>query len=187
MSFLTVIGVAFGLAMDAFAVAIAVGSRLEKPSFRPFFRLSFHFGLFQFLMPVLGWFAGYQIAAFIRDWDHWVAFGLLLFVGGKMICESRAKRESKAMLSDPTRKWSLIILSIATSVDALAVGLSVAMLNVKIFGSGVIIGIVAALMTLIGMFFGKKLGERFGRSMEFLGGIILIAIGLKILASHVIE
>lgn len=187
MNLLTIIGIAFGLAMDAFAVAIAVGSRLERPTFRPFFRLSFHFGLFQFMMPIIGWFAGNQIAKYIRDLDHWVAFGLLLFIGGKMIYESQGKHKADMAFADPTRKWTLVILSIATSIDALAVGLSIAMLNVQIFNASVIIGGVAAIMTAIGMYFGKRLGERFGKIMELSGGIILIAIGARILISHLME
>lgn len=186
MNFLTIIGIAFGLAMDAFAVAIAVGSRLKRPGFRQFFRLSFHFGLFQFIMPIIGWFAGNQVARFIHDWDHWIAFGLLLFVGGKMILESRRKGEHNIRLADPTRKWSLIILSIATSIDALAVGLSISMLNMAILNASIVIGIVASMMTAIGMFFGRGLGVRFGRKMELLGGVILIAIGSRILIGHII-
>ena len=170
--------------MDAFAVAIAVGSRLQKPHFRQFFRLSFHFGLFQFLMPIIGWIAGSRVAELIHGWDHWIAFALLLFVGGKMILESRHKEKRAIELTDPTRKWSLVILSIATSIDALAVGLSIAMLKIGIFKASVIIGIVAAMMTLIGMSFGRRLGERFGKRMELLGGVILIAIGIRILFSH---
>lgn len=184
MNFVTILGIAFGLAMDAFAVAIAVGSRLERPTFRPFFRLSFHFGLFQFLMPVLGWLAGSQIAPLIEDWDHWIAFGLLLIIGGKMIKESLQNQKERIRFADPTRRWSLVILSIATSIDALAVGLSLALLNVRIWNASVIIGLVAAAMTLIGMYCGKYLSERFERASSFLGGIILLAIGFRILISH---
>jgi putative Mn2+ efflux pump MntP len=186
MNFLTIIGIAFGLAMDAFAVAIAVGSRLERLSFRPLFRLSFHFGLFQFMMPIIGWFIGSQVSRWIHNYDHWVAFGLLLYIGVKMIYESLKHRESGDTLADPTRKWSLMVLSIATSIDALAVGLSVALLNIQILFPSVIIGIVAAIMTTIGMVFGKQLGSRFGKRMEQLGGLILIAIGLKILLDHML-
>lgn len=184
MNFVTILGVAFGLAMDAFAVAIAVGSRLERPAFRPFFRLSFHFGLFQFLMPILGWLAGSQVAPLIEDWDHWIAFGLLLFIGGKMIKESLQNQKERIGYADPTRRWSLVILSIATSIDALAVGLSLALLNIRIWTASVIIGLVAASMTLIGLYCGKYLSERFERVSSFLGGIILLAIGIRILISH---
>ena len=136
------------------------------------------------MMPIIGWCAGNQVARFIQNWDHWVAFGLLLFVGGKMILESRRKGEQNIERADPTRKWSLMLLSIATSIDALAVGLSISMLNMAILNASITIGIVAAMMTAIGMFFGRGLGVRFGKRMELLGGVILIAIGVRILIGH---
>jgi putative Mn2+ efflux pump MntP len=185
MALITIIGIAFGLAMDAFAVSIAVGSRMERLSFRPLFRLSFHFGLFQFIMPIIGWAIGSRIEYLIKAFDHWVAFGLLFYIGAKMIYESIAKSENEGHLSDPTRKWSLIILSIATSIDALAVGLSIALLGIDIWFISLVIGIVASAMTAIGMMFGRKLGLKFGKRMEFFGGLILIGIGLKILIGHI--
>jgi manganese efflux pump family protein len=186
MSLLTIVGIAVGLGMDAFAVSIVAGSRLKCLKFRPVFRLSFHFGLFQFLMPILGWFAGNQVASQIKDYDHWVAFGLLLIIGGKMIYESVSDEHSDIGNTDMTRKWTMVMLSIATSIDALAVGLSLAMLNIEILFPSIIIGIVASAMTLIGMLSGKKLGDRFGNCMGVLGGVILIGIGLKILIEHFI-
>ncbi len=138
------------------------------------------------MMPIIGWFAGNQVAKFIHNWDHWVAFGLLVFVGGKMILESRRKVEQNIELADPTRKWSLMLLSLATSIDALAVGLSISMLNMAIFNASIIIGIVAAMMTAIGMYFGRGLGNRFGKKMELLGGVILLAIGTRILVGHLL-
>ena len=171
--------------MDAFAVAIAVGSRLGKLSYRPVFRLSFHFGLFQFLMPIVGWFLGRQLERLVYSFDHWIAFGLLAVIGGKMIWESLSHDGTGSALTDPTRKWSLIVLSVATSIDALAVGLSLALLNVQIVSASIVIGIVAAGMTLVGMKFGRVLGERFGRRMELAGGLILVIIGLKIVLQHI--
>ena len=184
MEFLTILGIAIGLGMDAFAVSIAVGTRLERLRVRPVFRLSFHFGLFQFLMPILGWLAGSRVQYLIENFDHWVAFGLLAVIGGKMIRESMSRGEDGAQLKDPTRKWTLVLLSIATSIDALAVGLGLAVLRVEIIYPSIIIGIVAAAMTLIGMVFGRRLGGRFGKRMEFLGGLILIGIGIKIVLDH---
>ena len=184
MEFLTILGIAVGLGMDAFAVAIAVGTRLERLCARPVFRLSFHFGLFQFLMPILGWFAGSRIQYLIESFDHWVAFGLLVFIGGKMVKESRSRDDGNVSMRDPTRKWSLVLLSIATSIDALAVGLGLAVLRVEIVYPSVVIGVVAAAMTMVGMVFGRQLGRRFGKRMELLGGLILIAIGIKIVADH---
>ena len=187
MSFLVILGIAIGLAMDAFAVAIAASVSLGKVSRRQLFRFSFHFGLFQTFMPFLGWLAGSSIARYIYTWDHWVAFVLLAFVGGKAIYEARRETtlETEPARKDPTRGWSLVILSTATSIDALAVGLSFAMLNISIWYPCVIIGIVAALFTLVGMLLGSRVGARFGHRVEILGGIILILIGLKILFDHV--
>src|SRR5512136_1724899 len=108
MSLWALISIAFALAMDAFAVAIAVGSRLEKLSYRPVFRLSFHFGLFQFLMPIIGWFLGRQVERLVFSFDHWIALALLAFIGGKMIWESFTHDGAGSSLADPTRKWSLI-------------------------------------------------------------------------------
>jgi manganese efflux pump family protein len=184
LNLITILGIALGLAMDAFAVSIAVGSRLTRLEPRPVFRLSFHFGLFQFMMPIIGWFVGNQIARYIQHYDHWLAFLLLTYIGAKMIWESWKHDGSQKSITDPTRKWSLIILSIATSIDALAVGLSMALLKVDILVPSVIIGIVAAAMTLIGMVFGRQLGARFGKKMEFVGGLILIAIGIRIVIGH---
>jgi putative Mn2+ efflux pump MntP len=170
--------------MDAFAVSIAVGSRLKAISFRPLFRLSFHFGLFQFMMPVIGWYFGSRIEHLMRDYDHWIAFGLLFTIGAKMIYESITKSDEDRSLKDPTRKWSLVVLSVATSIDALAVGLSIALLGIEVWTASIIIGIVACVMTAIGMVFGRNLGAIFGKRMEFIGGMILIGIGIKIVIEH---
>lgn len=177
---------AFGLAMDAFAVAVATGLALEKITARHRFRLGFHFGLFQFLMPVLGWLAGRGIASHIQAFDHWVAFGLLSFVGGKMIWESFGARSGdRPPRADPTRGWSLVTLSVATSLDALAVGFSMATLGVSVWTASVVIGLVAGAMTLFGLSFGKRLGAGCGRWAEVAGGLVLLTIGAKIFLSHV--
>ena len=184
MSLLAVFGIALALAMDAFAVAIVAGSRFERLSFRPVFRLSFHFGLWQALMTLLGWFGGIQVAELIRDFDHWIAFGLLTIVGGRMIYESIKPGECDQPRKDPTRKWTMVMLSVATSIDALAVGLSMAMLQVRIWRAALIIGLVATAMTIIGMAFGREVGARCGRWAEVTGGLVLLGIGLKILIEH---
>ena len=185
MSVLTIFGIALGLAMDAFAVSIASSAVLRDVTRRQIFRLSFHFGFFQFMMPVIGWLAGLSVADYIAAYDHWVAFGLLAFIGGRMIYESFAKEEKLKETADPTRGLTLVMLSIATSIDALAVGLSFAMLQVKIWYPSVIIGLVAAGMTVIGMRIGGRLGKRFGHRMELIGGLVLIGIGVKILIEHI--
>ena len=154
---------AVGLGMDAFAVALCTGATRRDIWFRPGFRLSFHFGLFQFMMPIIGWAAGTTFVRFIEGYDHWIAFGLLAYVGGKMIKESfEEKREIGA---DPTRKWTLVMLAIATSIDALAVGLSLALLRVPILYPSIIIGVVAAGMTAAGLALGSRLGK-FGKRMS---------------------
>jgi len=183
MSFLTILILALALAMDAFAVAITVGVVLPRLSFRPTFRLSWHFGLFQLLMPIIGWAAGMSVRNWIAHFDHWIAFGLLATIGAKMIYES-FKNQSPADRADPTRGWSLVLLSVATSIDALAVGFSIALLGVSIWLPCLIIGLVAGLLTIIGLHLGRQLGKRFGRIMEIIGGLILIAIGIKILIQH---
>lgn len=176
---------AVALAMDAFAVAIATGIVLGDVSGRQTFRLSFHFGLFQFLMPVVGWMAGRTVERWISGYGHWAAFGLLGFIGGKMVCEGVGGKEEEAV-RDPTRGLSLVMLSVATSVDALAVGLSLGVLNARIWYPAVVIGVVCCAMTAAGMHLGRPLGVRFGEKMEIAGGIILIGIGLRILAGHIL-
>jgi putative Mn2+ efflux pump MntP len=179
----TTVGLAVGLAMDALAVAVATGLLLGRPSPGHVLRLAFHFGLFQFLMPVVGWAAGRTVEAAIRDYDHWVAFGLLAFVAGKMLWESR-RRAEEAPAGDPTRGWLLLVLSVATSVDALAVGLSLAFLHVSIWLPSVVIGLVAFAFTAAGVLAGARVGRTLGRWPQIVGGVVLLAIGVRILVEH---
>lgn len=185
LGLLYIIGIAFGLAMDAFAVAIAAGMTIPQINRRHVFRLAFHFGLFQFMMPILGWLAGQTLQQWISRFDHWIAFGLLGFIGGKMIWESFHEDARRASRGDPTRGWLLLTLSVATSIDALAVGLSLAFLNVSIWMPSVVIGVVAAGMTAVGMGFGSKMGSKFGRWAERIGGLVLIGIGVRTLLTHI--
>lgn len=180
MGFIEIILIAVGLAMDAFAVSIAAGTSGKLGGKRGIFRLSFHFGLFQAIMPVIGWYAGIHIAALISAVDHWVAFGLLLFVGGRMI-KGSFETDTSGFKNDPSRGASLVILSVATSIDALAVGLSLAMLDVNIWYPCVIIGIITAGLSVIGIQTGKFFGRKLGSRMEMVGGVILILIGCRIL------
>ncbi len=172
--------------MDALAVALATGLALGEVSPRQTFRLSFHFGLFQFLMPAIGWMAGLTVEAWIGGYDHWLAFGLLAAIGGKMIYEALTGMDEASDRRDPTRGFSLLVLSVATSVDALAVGISLGVLHVRIWYPAVVIGIVTSALTAAGMHVGRRLGGAFGRRMEVLGGFVLIGIGLKILLSHLL-
>ena len=181
---LTLIGIAIGLAMDAFAVSIAVGLTLKQVSLRQTFRLAYHFGLFQALMPIIGWLAGRSIADWIGPVDHWVAFGLLTAIGGKMIYEAVKDEEREGEPKDPTKGASLVVLSVATSIDALAVGLSLALLGVEIWYPALVIGLVALAFTAVGLHLGKRFGALLGRRVEIVGGVILILIGVRILVEH---
>ena len=184
MNPIILIGVALGLAMDAFSVAIGVSVALGGTSKRQTFRLAWHFGLFQALMPVVGWLAGSSVRPLIERWDHWLAFGLLVFVGGRMILEALRGGGDERPRTDPTRGWSLIVLSVATSIDALAVGLSFAALGVRVWFPAVVIGLTAGALTLVGTLGGRALGARFGSRMAVVGGIVLIVIGVWILVEH---
>lgn len=175
--------IAVGLATDAFAVTIGAGTSARNLAPRAAFRLPFHFGLFQFLMPVIGWSLGVGVAPYIQAFDHWIAFGLLGFVGARMIHAGLTAGED-TYRADPSRGWMLVMLSLATSVDALAVGLTLAMLGVDIWYPSVTIGVVTGGLSLIGLRVGARLGRRVGRPMEVAGGLLLISIGVHILISH---
>ena len=177
--------IALGLAMDSFAVSLGIGTTGQARSPRPIFRVSFHMGLFQGLMTFLGWLAGSNIIHLIAGIDHWVAMLLLAFVGTRMIY-SGFHPEKEAEKDDPSRGGHLILICIATSIDAMAVGLSLAMLEVSILSPSMMIGLVTLALSLFGLLAGKQLGERFGQRMEVLGGLILIGIGLKILAADLL-
>ncbi|HOJ17270.1 MAG TPA: manganese efflux pump MntP family protein [Ignavibacteriaceae bacterium] len=176
---------AIALALDAFAVSLACSSSGKISDKRSVFRMSFHFGLFQAMMPVIGWSIGLGLHSVVREVDHWIAFILLLFVGGKMIFEA-VRNNGKEDMINPTRGWTLIVLSIATSIDALVVGFSLALLRIHIIYPALIIGVVTALLSLIAIRIGDLFGSRFAKLMEVLGGLIIIGIGLKILLSHIL-
>jgi manganese efflux pump family protein len=173
--------ISVALGCDAFAVGLGVGTRFCLP--RQVFRLSFHFGLFQFLMPLIGCFIGQNLVGFARDWAPWVAFGLLALIGGKMTYESLGPEEDKQSreCADPTRGFSLVALSFATSMDALGVGFGLGILGEGLFFAATVIGIVACTMTWVAMRLGNRLSAAFGRRMETAGGLILIAIAFKLL------
>lgn len=186
MNWTTVLGIALGLAMDAFAVSIASGLKLGHASPCQVFRLSFHFGLFQFLMPVIGWHLGKQVAGFIDRFDHWIAWGLLTVIGGRMLWEAGGQQE-RGPQADPTRGLSLVTLSVATSIDALAAGIGLALLHESIWMASATIGVVTAALCAVGMRFGSRLGGRWGRRAEVLGGCVLILIGLRIALTHLVS
>ncbi len=177
-------GIAVALAMDAFAVALAAGLTLPKLTGRHLFRFGFHFGLFQALMPILGWLAGIGLREKIEAFDHWVAFTLLFCVGAKMLKDALTHDENNEASGDPTRGISLVMLSIATSIDALAIGLSLALLGIVIWTPAIVIGLTACVLTLAGMLLGRRLGAAWGTRVEVFGGLLLIGIGVKILLEH---
>jgi putative Mn2+ efflux pump MntP len=186
MHIITTLGIAVALAMDAFAVAIATGVSLKQVSFRQTFRLSWHFGLFQAMMPVIGWAIGTSIQDYVAAYAHWVAFIMLALVGSNMLKEAIQIEDDATIAAprkDSTRGMTMVMLSVATSIDALAVGLSMSMLQVSIAYPAVIIGIVAGVFTIAGLHLGKRISQLTWLSTwaEILGGIVLWLIGLNIL------
>ncbi len=184
MDTLSLFGIAIALAMDAFAVALAAGVVLERLTGRHLFRFGFHFGLFQAMMPIIGWLAGLTVQQWIEAYDHWIAFGLLAFVGGKMIYEAFQEDDEEEVASDPTRGLTMVMLAVATSIDALAVGLTLGMLGVSIWFPAAVIGLVAGVLTVAGMMLGRKVSGIWGQRVEVFGGLVLVGIGLKILLEH---
>lgn len=184
MSLLTLLGIAIGLGMDAFAVSVAAGVKLCRVSPAQMTRMALAFGFFQFIMPVFGWLAGRTVVTVLQAIDHWVAFGLLAVVGGHMIWGGLNPKQKGLGDRDPTRGWLLFTLTVATSIDALAVGLGFSVLQVSIWLPALIIGLMAAAMTVLGLQIGCRVGLVFGKRMEILGGLILIIIGLNILRQH---
>ncbi|HNX38097.1 MAG TPA: manganese efflux pump MntP family protein [Candidatus Cloacimonadota bacterium] len=187
MSFWTqyypIILISIGLAMDAFAVSITNGITIECLKLRNAVRIALFFGGFQALMPLLGWLAGIGLKQYVQAFDHWIAFALLGFIGAKMIYEAIWIQEVEKKC-DPLNLIVLLGLAIATSIDALAVGITFACLKIAIVTPALIIGCVTFLLCLAGVFIGNRMGDRLGSKMEVLGGIILIGMGLKILLQH---
>ncbi len=185
MNFVEIIIIALGLAADAFAVSVAMGSSGIAPDKRSSIRLSFHLGLFQFLMPILGWFVGKNIALLIEQYDHWVAFLILSGIGIKMIIESK-KEEGVKQVYNFTKGWAMVLISLATSIDALATGFSLAFLKIKIFYPAVFIGVITFMLSFLGYRTGSKIKTKLGSNIELIGGILLFCIGLKILIEHLL-
>ncbi|MFH0957980.1 MAG: manganese efflux pump MntP family protein [Pseudomonadota bacterium] len=183
MDMITIILIALGLAMDAFAVSITSGFTLRSLKIRHAFRIAVFFGLFQAIMPGIGWLAGNNLRDFISGVDHWIAFGLLSIIGCKMIFESTQMRSNGKEI-DPLNIYVLLILSVATSIDALAVGLSLSFLNISIVTPAIIIGMITFLLSFLGVILGNRFGHIFENKIEIVGGLILIGIGAKILFEH---
>ena len=181
MSFSELLFIAVGLSMDAFAVSVCKGLSVKKLEPRHALLVGLYFGGFQFLMPVLGWLLGYRFEALITGVDHWVAFGLLALIGGNMIRESFSEEEE---LNDDFGVKTMLLLAVATSIDALAVGITFAFLSVRILPAAGTIGVTTFLLSAVGITIGRAFGARWKARAERAGGLILILIGLKILLEH---
>ena len=184
MNILTIIVIAVGLAMDAFAVSIATGAAYKKLRANHAFRIAFAFGSFQAVMPVIGWLAGLTLREIIKNYDHWAAFILLVLIGGKMIYES-FKIKSAQKKTDMLSTTMILTLALATSIDALAVGIAFSFLLAGSLAVAVIIiGMITFVLSYAGFYIGKRFGHFFETGIEAIGGFILIAIGAKILLQH---
>jgi putative Mn2+ efflux pump MntP len=185
MGFATIVVIAVGLAMDAFAVSIVSGATYKKLHVRHALRMAGFFGGFQALMPIIGYLAGMTVREYASAWDHWIAFGLLAGVGGKMIYES-FKIEEAEKQRNPANIIVLLILSVATSIDALAIGVTLSMVTNAVVAAAIIIGAITFGLSLVGVYIGKRFGHFFENKIEIAGGLILIGIGVKIVLEHTI-
>lgn len=185
MSYIEIILIAVGLSMDAFAVSIMLGLSAEKPTLKQYLLPGLYFGFFQALMPLTGYFAGTIFAEKIQDFDHWVAFALLAFIGANMIRESFSKEEEKPN-ENKFKFVNMLLLAIATSIDALAVGVTFAFFKINIFAAVAVIGITTCFISTGGVKIGSIFGTRFKSKAELSGGIILVALGIKILIEHLL-
>lgn len=186
MGTLTLLLIALGLAMDAFAVAISNGICYRKTGVKEAMYMAFTFGLFQMAMPIIGFFAGRTVSGAVSAFDHWIALILLAFIGGKMIREGMKglKNPERIILKDRCSFRELLLQGVATSIDALAVGISFAIMDTNIMIAATIIGIVAFVCTLAGVVIGKIFGAALKQKSEIFGGLILVGIGLKIFIEH---
>lgn len=185
MNWLNIIMISIGLAMDAFAVSISSGVAIKCFRIGHALKVALFFGGFQAVMPLIGWSAGLSFREYISAFDHWIAFGLLLFIGLKMIFEAFT-------ITDPAKKcntgnlMNLLLLSLATSIDALAVGISFSILQITILQPIIVIGLITFIFSLTGFILGDRIGNRLGKNVDILGGLILIGIGVKILLEHLL-
>ena len=182
MEIFEVLLISLGLAMDAFAVSVCKGLSMEKMNWKKAIIIGLYFGLFQALMPVLGYFLGTAFEQFITSIDHWIAFALLGAIGRNMIKESFNKNSENC--NDNIDIKTMVILAIATSIDALAVGITFACLRINIVLPVISIGIITFILSVIGVKIGNKFGDKYENKAEFIGGLILILLGIKILLEH---
>ena len=185
MVLLTIVIIAIGLAMDAFAVSIVSGAAYKQLNIKHAFRLALFFGGFQAIMPLIGFLAGITVKEYMADYDHWIAFALLSAVGAKMLYES-TKIKPARQNPEHLNILVLLALSVATSIDALAVGITLSIFKISIVAAAVIIGLITFVLSYIGVFIGKNFGHFFENKIEALGGLVLIGIGFKILLEHLL-
>jgi len=184
MDFLTIVAVALGLSFDTFALSLSCGLIKNGILFREAFKIAFFLGFFQAGLFVLGYFLGSFFSDMVKAADHWIALALLSFLGIRMIYEGIVREEHEKK-RDYTKGKDLLAAALGTSIDAFAVGISFALLNIKILFSGGIIGLITFLASMIAIRIGKSAGKRLGREVEIIGGLILIAIGVKIFVEHI--
>ena len=186
MDFITITLISLGLAMDALAISLGIGTSGQIPTLRGKIRLAAHFGIFQSGMTALGWLAGDTIVQYVKEIDHWIAFFLLSYVAFNLI-RSGLSEDGKAFNQDPSTGKVLVILSVATSIDAFAVGLSIAFMTVPVSMSVLMIGLVAFILSIIGLLTGIHLGVSFGKRMEIIGGLVLLGIGIRVVLTHIFQ
>lgn len=180
----SVLLLAVALSMDCFAVSVGASLTRQLLPWRQILRVALFFGAFQAGMLVAGWLAGRSVVEIIKDFDHWVAFGLLIVIGGRMIWEAREEERPR---TDITKLAPLLVLSVGTSIDALAAGLGLAFLEARLLLAAALIGSVTFGFTIAGFFLGKRFGGYLGRWADLLGGLVLIGIGIRVLVTHLLE
>jgi len=186
MDIYSIVLLSVGLAMDAFSVALVAGFGLGKIKLSDIIKVSSTFGVAHVIMPTLGWVLGSTIIGLIQQWDHWLAFLLLAFVGGKMIREGFDEDNEELNACDLLNFSSLIMFTIAVSIDALAVGLSFSLQELSIWIPSLYMGAGTLIFTFVGLSIGNRTGERFGKRAQIIGGVILILIGLRVVVTHIL-
>lgn len=185
MGFFEIFLIGIGLSADAFSVAVCKGLNMRKLNLKHAYIIALFFGGFQAIMPLIGYLLGTNFASYIEQFDHWIAFVLLGFIGGKMAIEAiRDKDEDEEEKTDVLKIGELTVMAIATSIDALAVGITFAFLKVNILLSVLLIGVTTFALSLVGVLIGNKFGAKYKSKAELVGGIILVLIGVKILLEH---
>lgn len=185
-NFIFILLIALSLALDAFAVSVSSGISVPGFGWKQALQMAGYFGFFQFAMPLAGFFLGSSVSQYIEAVDHWIAFALLALIGGKMAIEALRRDCSVAPAATTLTQKRLVVLAVATSIDALAVGVSMAFMDVPVLASSLLIGLVAFVLTVIGGMLGRRLGCLFQKRAELLGGLVLIGIGCKILFEHLL-